>query len=460
MTGRRGPPRNTKGPIAPTAAASHRLLTPQTFTLIASWRGQLLICTVVLVVGAIYFVVREPVRQWRRRQRERISRALTEELIAAETKASASPAGDEKDQAGPSTGSSTAVAHKLTARERGRERRKETKKHKHLLRASAPSTAANSGEGSLASTSSAASVESSPAFSPLKLTDTVPSVASQINNAESSSALTPRAPVQPYTEVTISLESSASEAEIIASPPILDSTSPMTPSQPNVWNLQSPIAEPSRLTPPGADSLEVSTDGGETSEHPDSDPGRAVYSPLINDHRLHSAIPEEAYMPMSSKRKKRKSKARSTSERPAEAPAHPMGRSINLSSDSMSSPSLSQMSLATPGSPSTPRRRRKTSIAGVPMTPALELLLGNHERTIDSLRAEIGHAKAEESKARDDEVRAREELRRSRATEDRMRSDYERARKTRDRAETENRRLENEVSTLQLCWVVLTSRSC
>jgi hypothetical protein len=85
-------------------------------------------------------------------------------------------------------------------------------------------------------------------------------------------------------------------------------------------------------------------------------------------------------------------------------------------------------------------------VGGVPMSPALDLLLTNHERTIDSLRAEIGHAKAEESKAREEEGRAREELCRLRANDDRVKGDADRARRARDRAEDEARNLDAKVS--------------
>jgi len=431
--------------------------------LIGSWRGQLIICSVVLVVGAIYFVVREPIKQWRRRQRERLSRALTAELLYGEKQESATPK-DDKERPSSSKCASTTLPTPKTARERGREKRKEAKEKKRhisgLLRVDSNISTADTG----APTSS--SIDSSPALAPVKSNESTTTSASQATTNEGSDQRPqpPAAPTDPakITPPTITLDSTPSDTE--AAPSTAPSASP-APSSPGPQPLtssttESPQAGPSRL--PSTLEVDLSTDGDDTSSRQAStasQSSRPSYSRQPSSS--YSIMPEEGYLPTPSvtatkKKNKRKSKARGGSEAPrspeiTKKTSISALRTINLSSDDASSPrSVSAILSSAPGSPSTPRRRLKQSIGGVPMSPALDLLLTNHERTIDSLRAEIGHAKAEESKARDDEVRAREELRRSRATEDRMRSDYERARKARDRAENETRRMEAEVCAASL----------
>lgn len=412
-------------PNARSTVASHRLLSSHTFTLIASWRGQLLICTVVLVVGAIYFVVREPIRQWRRRQRERISRAFTDELLAEEQFQSATSV-EEKDPAGPSTGTSTSIAKTLTARERGRERRKEKKQR--LIAAGATSPGPSN---------SVSSLDSSPTLPPV--THALERVPSKLQDS----------PLLPVAEVTPApVESTSVPTVNLASSPSSPSQTPMSlsPAPPSpAAQHHSTMLSPAPLT---VAELEQSSDHGEASDRPPSDLSRPSVSRTTS--ASYSIIPEDLYLPLTAlgKKKKRKSKARSNGpqmELAKDSPP-PLPRNLTMSSDDVPSPSSGTSSIT----PHTPRRRRNTSgLGGITMTPALELLLTNHERTIDSLRAEIGQSKAEESKAREDEVRAREELRRSRATEDRIRADYERTRKGRDRAESDSRRLEAEVCFLQ-----------
>ncbi|RSH78075.1 uncharacterized protein EHS24_002531 [Apiotrichum porosum] len=459
-TRQRAPAYNTRLATHQTSSSSARL-SSHTFTLIASWRGQLLICTVVLVLGAIYFVVHEPVRKWRRRQRERLSRAFTAELLSMDK--SNADGKEDKDRASTSTATSTAVStSNKNARERAREKRKEAKeaKKRSLLRAVC------TGDGSVNT-----SLNSSPGLIPTTSADSVDDDLDRTADASE--------PQRLLSPPTITLESSQSDGEGDISPspePSLLSESPVpsSPGQPlhgEEQHLESPQAGPSRLSPIPALEIDLSDDMSELIE-PASD-NRPPYSRVSSGS--YSIIPDEGYLPLSNqvgKKKKRKSKARSatsdglrTPEIPRVAaftPSRTPSRSFTMSSDDQSPPQsvaailTNVPSVSAPGSPSTPRRRRKISIGGVPMSPALELLITNHERTIDSLRAEIGHAKAEESKAHDDEIRAREELRRSRSTEDRMRADYERARKARDRAEAESRRLESEILLMRNRFETLT----
>ncbi|BEJ14554.1 hypothetical protein CspHIS471_0403210 [Cutaneotrichosporon sp. HIS471] len=421
MPTRRAHPRPPRPNAHPPPPQSQRLLSSHTFTLIASWRGQLLICTVVLVIGAIYFVVREPIRQWRRRQRERISRAFTDELLAAEHSQSAASA-EEKERAGPSTGASTALPK--TARERGREKRKEKKR---LLVVDAPSPGRSN---------SVSSLDSSPSLQPVTSTTAHP--LARITSMQQDEALPPAvetnpAPVEPLSVPTVNLESAPPSP---AETPISHFPDPPSPSTRSAAVVASPV-------PMLADLGAPSDCSDEASDPPDGDLSRPSVSRTTS--ASYSIIPEDLYLPLSgtAQKKKRKSKARSNGMlgELAKGPSQPMARNVTASSDDVPSPG-SVTSSAAPHS--TRRRRVGSGLGGITMTPALELLLSNHERTIDSLRAEIGQSKAEESKARDDEVRAREELRRSRATEDRVRADYERARKARDRAESDSRRLEAE----------------
>ncbi|KAL1407303.1 hypothetical protein Q8F55_006724 [Vanrija albida] len=457
----------------PPSSSQRGLVSLHTFTLIASWRGQLLVCTVVLVFGAIYFVVREPIRQWRRRQRERRSKALSEELLAMGSK-DRSATGDDRDRAGPSSASSSALATQKSARERGRERRKELKKRKSaaVLKGNC-STTSNVGESSVATNSS---IESSPRLGPTSdPTGGVAPLEHDGGQAGQAGPSTAQSRAQTSDDpITISLESSQSEAEPSPSPQAsVDSESPSPDlSLAQASRLKAtplPLAESAALPNFVPLDIDISTDGDEAWDQPDTYGRRpqhsrlsSTYSVITEDTYLH---PQPASAHPAAKKKKRKSKARSGSDgvRTPDSIHAPMlanHRSVvNLSSDDLSSsPTLPSVSLSSaPGSPPTPRRRpRHASLVGLPMSPALDLLLDNHERTIDSLRAEIGHAKAEESKARDDEVRAREELRRSRATEDRVRSDYERARKARDRAEQDSRRLEADILVLRSRFETLT----
>lgn len=449
----------------PAAPTSNRLLSTQTFTLIASWKGQLVICTVVLVVGAIYFVVREPIREWRERHRERMSRAFTEELLSMEKKEEGNISLGDRTRAGPSTvagGASTAIAtaKTLTARERGREKRKEKKRKEHLQ--SANGTAV---PRTLLDTGSSSDKPASPDHSPSGAARALPgppvppipdtreeAVTATPTTCRSKSRREPSASTSVEDHDTVDSPSPSQVSELEPSTPIVESLSTpptMRPSSPSPSSSEPHAAEqPSGPSQPGPVECEES--------HPSS------------RGRSYSIIPDPSYLPPhptdSVKKKKRKPKSRQASSQqpqpqqrqdqpqPAEskpavtAQAAPMSRMTTASSeDDHQKPPTPIMS------PDVARRRIKAN--GIDLPSEVEVLLESHEHTIDMLRAEIGRATAEGCKARDDESRAREELKRSRATEDRMRSDYERARKMRDRAEQDARRVEGEVSLAVLRWI-------
>lgn len=391
----------------PTPAA-HWTVNSRYITFIATWRGQLLVCTIAVVLGAIYFVLREPIGEWRRRQRERLSRVRGEELLSMEKR---KPTPSQEDRAGPSSGNSSSVtsSSSKTARERGREKRKE-KKRERVVHLGEPITGAAG-----ARACSVSSIDSSPYAEPAA----PPSSADPPALDLTSSSSQPQPPI-------VSLESSGSESP--------SETAPIPQSQ-----KAHPPNPPSPLLPtPIIPSLTIDL-SDETLTMDQLESASATVSRSTSSS--YSAILEDQQLP--GKRKKRRSKGRSSSDSRNGILEHSLSMTnVTASSDDTPSPSASA-----PGSPRTPRRRRELNLGGVPMTPALELLLNNNERTVDSLRAEIGYAKAQESKAREDEMRARDDVRRARAVEDRIRHDYERSRKARDRAETDARRLEAEVSS-------------
>jgi hypothetical protein len=142
---------NNRPPSSHSNSNSSPLISVSTFTYIASWRGQLLICTIVLVVGAIYFVLQQPVSDYMRRRREKISRERQQELMSLENKKEVleSPT-VEKDK----------------VKDRGREKKKEkdSKKRKgSLLKVSNIGVGTASGNESSMSMAGPSSLESSPA---------------------------------------------------------------------------------------------------------------------------------------------------------------------------------------------------------------------------------------------------------------------------------------------------------
>jgi hypothetical protein len=144
---RRSP--HTRPPPTHSMSNSNPLISVSTITYIASWRGQLLICTIVLILGAIYFVIRQPIDDYLRRRREEISRARQQELMAleAEKEVTESP-----------------TVEKEKTKDRGREKKKEkdVKKRKgSLLKVS--NIGGGSGTESSMSMAGPSSLESSPA---------------------------------------------------------------------------------------------------------------------------------------------------------------------------------------------------------------------------------------------------------------------------------------------------------
>ncbi|WVF66787.1 hypothetical protein IAT40_001529 [Kwoniella sp. CBS 6097] len=459
---------------------SPALLSHSTITFLASWRGQLLVCTVVLIVGAIYFFIRDPIESWSRRRREKISRLREGELIRMEQKAEES---EEKEDLGVSGAVGTGSL-KVGARERGREKRKEGKKRGgSILRVNG---AANGLDGNLGPPSSAttntSSVESSPAppisssssrnntaTSPNKLKRSLP--ATPIPNHKSPSIRIRKA----TDESNPSSQATPSSASVLATPsrnrpppPIIVPRPPtnVSPTPLEPWEIPlptSPMAGPSRVNGNGHEYLH-SDDGIEGQEVSDEFDGASESAHSSRQDEIKeekkksdgfSIFPEEGYLPIqssattgpgSSKKKKRKAKTGQTNgETHFTSTPRP-----NLSKNEIAKEANGERDIvleiqgnsSSSSSYTRPRHRhqRTSSIALLPnlSTDQLREIVEKRDETIDQLRAEIGTAKAEEAKAKEEAMRCK-------LNEDRAKSDYERAKKAGGRGEGDARRREAEL---------------
>lgn len=144
------------------AAPPQPLLSHSTLTFIGHWRGQLLITIIVLFVGFIYFIVREPIERWRRRRRERLSARARGALLALEAKrVEREDREKEREEASAASGTGGSIGGGSGSGDRGRERRKDGKKRKaSLLRINPGGEAAALPS---ASVSGSSSIEGSPA---------------------------------------------------------------------------------------------------------------------------------------------------------------------------------------------------------------------------------------------------------------------------------------------------------
>jgi hypothetical protein len=396
---------------------------------------------VVLILGGVYFVLQEPIAQYRRRRREALSRARGEELMSMEDK--------DKDKDKAKT--TEKEAEEMSPKEkRGREKKKDVKKRKgSLLRVPA---AIGSGESG-ASSAGVSSIESSPV--PGRLPRPTP----PRPQASPSKAKMRDLPVVNEAQSDPRIEgSSTSNHNGDASPrrglepslfPATDTTPKPSRLQPpqsvSPWDVPlpaSPLAGPSRSPLlSGNDIDSADGDHGNTSESAQSNHGNGESDATSTSNGIKlksiefSIIPEEGYLPIAqplsvSKKKKRKNRA------PAPQPLPNLERRVSVSADSPAANGAVQDSPAVPVTPS--RQARKASL-NRPINADLEELLTEREQMIESLRAENGLAKAEEAKAKD-------ELSRAKATEERLKSDVERARKGGQRLENEGRKRESEVS--------------
>lgn len=145
-------------------------------TFIASWRGQLFVCTVCLILGIVYYYVRRPVSAILRSRREAVSRAMQAELMSQEV--------DDKEVS--QAGALTEKSKDITAG-KGKEKRKEIKKRKgSLLKVNVPGTipsSATSANESNLSTAGPSSRDSSPAPARLAVPTPTPKSKSKANSA-------------------------------------------------------------------------------------------------------------------------------------------------------------------------------------------------------------------------------------------------------------------------------------
>jgi hypothetical protein len=389
------------------------LVSSSTITFFASWRGQLLICTVVLIVGGVYFLLQEPIASYRRARKEVLSKVREKELMSMTT-----------------TEDKEAVEENKDKEKRGRDKRKDPRKRKGSL-LKVPTSAGISGESSPAPSS----MESSPAPTQKPTLPSIPKLPQSDKSASHSVAALPLSPpTRPAHDATPKKSKATAVKTPISYPVELPENSILPPY--TIPLPETPGAGPSRIILPPVDNDSGSQDGeaGTTSE--------SAPDPLAKDDKSRnlsdgfSIIPEEGYLPasiadLSGKKKKRKNKV--------PPPALPkLNGSSSVVDTAKSETDIVGPLKSPPPTPSTSRHARKASLTR-PIGVNLEDLLSEREKMIDTLRAEIGAAKAEEAKAR-------EEASRGKHTEERLSRDVERMRKANAKSESESRRREIEVS--------------
>ena len=379
--------------------SSPPLLTASTVTFLASWRGQLLICTVVLVLGAVYLIIRQPVSTYRRHRREALSRTRGDELVSMDV--------GEKDETGGE-------------KEKVREKRGSGKRKKGLA---------------------------------LK----VPTTNGESSATGSSSMETSSLPPHNVTPVSHSTWEEA-QPLLLAAHRHASSHRQARQAEPNGTPVRPPIhilpaeARPSWEIPlpdspdPGSSRLDaVDVDQQSVMDGEASDSALSKnQSKRISDG--FSIFPEEGYLPAqqvstSGRKKRRKAKGG-------------LGPSENLTSitqipngdmDQHTSSARHQRPMESPHNfPA--RRGRSTSLH---LSADAQEFLDDRDRIIDSLRTENGELKAKEGKAR-------EEARRARINEDMVSRDMDRMRRMNQKAESEGRRRENEVSSFLVYHCLLT----
>jgi len=358
-------------------------------------------------------VLQEPIANLRRRRRETLSRVRGEELLSMQK-----PAEKEMED--------------TPKEKRGREKKKDAKRRKGSLLK--PPTGALGGDSS----ATVSSMENSPA--PIRIPLPAKPTEDPSMPQRTSQALSPVTPARARS--TSQQQPPPSSLALAASPVLADritSSSHATPSSPyNIPLPASPLPGSSRLAAAELDSESLDGDGDSTSDSATSNnivetatqPVTATKSPGF------SIIPEEGYLPISTpaqsakKKKNRKGKA-------APSPL-PLVESLKRRPSVNTADGLIHSGLASPTVSVTPSRHARKASLNRPLNADLDELLTERERTIESLRAEIGIAKAEESKAK-------EEIGRGRSTEERLKGDFERLRKANQRSDNEGRKREGEV---------------
>ncbi|WWC90239.1 uncharacterized protein L201_005172 [Kwoniella dendrophila CBS 6074] len=442
-------------------------LSHQTITFLASWRGQLLVCTIVLILGAIYFFVKPPIDQWHIRRKEALSRKRELELMKMSEKENKNPTNqEEKDDLSKSSSISGSNGIGGSTKERGRDKNKQNRKrmNSHLR----PSTNnINNNDSTDSTITGLSSIESSPA--PMSK-QSILSPSKSKKSLSSSSTSTPVTPITPSSKSRVKLQPKQNLATPTRNKPpppiIVPKPEPITtsPGPTNPWEVPlpvSPIAGPSRLNGSVngvsglgleeiSDTASVSTNNEENVKSQAE--GEEIRPELKKKSEGFSIYPEEGYLPATyqtpngnvNKKKKKKGKT----------PQLPNGSFTTISSTAANDPQpiietsstknnlnsvaavdakqnnhlydgLSKSIESRPNGRSRHQHTRTSSITLLPNLNVLELrkIVERRDETIDQLRAEIGTAKAEESKAKEEAVRAR-------MGEEKLRGDFERSRRS------------------------------
>ncbi|WWC97623.1 hypothetical protein V866_004507 [Kwoniella sp. B9012] len=395
-------------------------LSHQTITFLASWRGQLLVCTIVLVIGAIYFFVRPPIDQWHRRRKEALSRKRELELMKMAENEEQSNKAEEKDDLPIKAGNSGSM------KDRGREKNKNQSGNRKRINSHLKPPTTDTGTGGSSIESSPAPLASSSLSSP---TPTKPkrSLSNTHANNASSSKLQQKSDPKSSKPLPLSTPSRQKPPPpIIVPKPCINSTDP--------WNIPlppSPVAGPSKLNRVnGVNGLgmeEISDDAGSASVN-DQTEEEPIEVPAKKKFEGFSIYPDEGYLPPAvqtpgntNKKKKRKNKTpngisagtngSTAMMETSSSEKNPVNNSDEIIENHINGCSLvtTSTSLTNGGRRVRHQHTRTSSITLLPNLNVTELreIVERRDETIDQLRAEIGMAKAEESKAKEEAVRAR-----------------------------------------------------
>ncbi|WWC57535.1 uncharacterized protein I303_100067 [Kwoniella dejecticola CBS 10117] len=420
MSQRRTPPRS---PIPRYTAPPSPFLSHQTITFLASWRGQLLVCTVVLILGAIYFFVRPPIDEWHRKRKEVLSRKRELELMSMSEKEDSV---EEKDDVPVKAGSSKDKS-KEKAKKEGRKRI-----NSHLK---PPTTEINGGNP----------VESSPSQANIHSVMASPSKSKRsLSNSGNTQTRSSSAKLQKATGQSKSQPQSQSRSHLATPsrnqppPPIIVPKPCLehAPTSIDPWNIPlpaSPVAGPSRLGPPAGSGLDEVSDDASMSAEGEGSVKEEDEKPKYKKFEGFSIYPEDGYLPQSlnsnsnsnnNKKKKKKSNTKTfLSPNPPGSTGLPKVTASTERTELMDEV-LEVNGHGVPRLPNGHGKHRHTRTSSITLLPNLNVtqlreIVEQRDETIDQLRAEIGMAKAEESKAKEEAVRAR-------MGEEKIRGEYER----------------------------------
>lgn len=431
MTSRRTPHRMAH-PFPAPPSTQPVLFSHSTFTFIASWQGQLLVCTAVLFLGAIYFFVRRPVEDWRTRRRERLARAREKELMAMESNV------DDKAASNHSTIEDRKEEVKMNAKERGRERRKEVKKNKGVL-LKADSNISTSAESSPALPPTSFSVSSpdppNRAHSSVALASLNGQGSSRRAESRTSSRALPPTPIlvpskSPSSNLGSQIAAGSKEngdvyGDAVASrEPVSDKDS----KQGEIGIVPDLLSKPvprsksdssSSPRPSSRERVEIAEPSSHHLEPTDSHEGK---DSKVKSHGF-SIFPEEGYLPIpvghaSGKKKKRKGKSNEK-----------IGKDVNLVTPSVTGPAPHSLESEVESSPQPafPQEIGSAVLALNYSPDSSEADITQPQPTardalVESLRTELGVSKAEQAKAMDELIRARN-------NEERMKGEMEKVRR-------------------------------